>query len=155
MKSTDKLTRNFIFKESWSTEVITKPDCGSVEYKRRVPPPKEKIPLIYKGAFNLQKIRNRLNEKFGSNPKIGRRDKFGEIVVDVASWWRTVVFQLYLYLTGQSTTSTGNHPKGIAIDLYAPRGMTPKQFRNFIRDECNTDFTYYIIYRWGVHCNWR
>ena len=150
-----KLTRNFIFGESWSTEVITKPDSGSIEYSRKIPPSKEFIPLIYRGAFNAQKIRDKLNERFGDNPKIGRRDKKGEIVLIVGSWWRTKEFQLYLYLTGQSTTSTGNHPKGIAIDYYTPRGMTPKQFRDFIKNECNTDFTYYILYKWGIHCDWR
>ena len=150
MNKQDKLTDNFIFGESWSTEVI-----GGFEYRRRIPPTKSYIPLIFKGAFNLQKIRNRLNEKFGSNPKIGRRNKLGEIVVDVGSWWRTKIFQKYLKLTGQSTTPTGNHPKGIAIDLDKPRGMTSTQFRNFIRDECNTDFTFYIVYRWGVYCDWR
>jgi len=150
MKPDDNLTPNFKFKESWSTEVIS-----GFEYKRRIPPTPKYIPLIFKGAFNLQKIRDRLNEKFGSNPKIGRRNKLGEIVIDVGSWWRTKIFQRYLKLTGQSTTSTGNHPKGIAIDLDTPRGMTPTQFRNFIRDECNTDFTFYIVYRWGVHCDWR
>ena len=150
MNKQDKLTDNFIFGESWSTEVIS-----GFEYRRRIPPTKSYIPLIFKGAFNLQKIRNRLNEKFGSNPKIGRRNKLGEIVVDIASWWRAKIFQRYLKLTGQSTTSTGTHPKGIAIDIYTPRGMIPTQFRNFIRDECNTDFTFYIVYRWGVHCDWR
>ncbi|MBA7476355.1 hypothetical protein ES707_11740 [subsurface metagenome] len=149
-KYNDRLERNFIFGESWSTEVI-----NGVEYERRIAPTIEFISLILKGAFNLQKIRDQLNEKFGSNPKIGRRNKLGEIVIDVASWWRTKIFQIYLKRTKQSITSTGKHPKGIAIDLYTPRGMTPRQFRDFIRDECDTDFTYFITYGWGVHCDWR
>ncbi|GAI95661.1 unnamed protein product, partial [marine sediment metagenome] len=136
--------------ESWSTEVI-----NGVGYGRKIAPTIEFIPLILKGAKNVQKIRDRLNEKFGNNPKIGRRNKLGEIVVDVASWWRTIIFQIYLYRTKQSTTSTGNHPRGIAIDLYTPRGITPAQFRDFIRDGCDTDFTYFITYGWGVHCDWR
>ena len=150
MNPNDKLARNFIFKESWSTKVV-----NGFEYERRIPPTKKYIPLIFKGAANLQKIRDRLNICFGSNSKIGRRNKLGEIVLDVASWWRTGIFQRYLKLKGQSTTSTGNHPKGIAIDLYTPRGMTPNQFRDFIRDQCDTDFTYFIVYRWGIHCDWR
>lgn len=146
----DRIEKNFIFGESYSTEVIK-----GREYERRVKPTDEYLPLVILGAAQVQKIRDKLNEVFGTTPGMGRRNILNEIVVDIASWWRTKVFQIHLKNTRQSTTSTGHHPKGIAIDLYTPRGMSPTQFRNFIRDECNTIFTHYIIYGWGVHCDWR
>jgi hypothetical protein len=150
VKYSDPIEKNFIFGESWSTKVI-----NGKEVRRQEAPPEGLIPNILKGAKNSQRIRNKLNEKYSRNMRIGTRNSKGEITLPVSSWWRSNAFQLHLYNTKQSTTKTGHHTLGIAIDYPTPRGMTPVSFRDFVRDECGTDFTYYIVYSWGIHADWR
>jgi len=146
----DKLTRNIKFGESWSTRVI-----NGIEYKRQVPPTIEYLHDVTITAEEGQIIRDRLNEVYGSNPLIGYRDKNNEIMLLIDSFWREIIFQLYLYKKGLSTTKDGDHPKGKAIDLVTPKGMTPYQFYRFIRYKCNTKFNWFKVYRWGIHCSRR
>ncbi|MCL5073859.1 MAG: hypothetical protein M1308_23650 [Actinobacteria bacterium] len=147
MKYSDKLTENIIFGESWSTKII-----NGKEIKRQVPPDEKYIPDILITAQEGQKIRDKLNEVYDDNMEIGYRNKLNEIMLIIDSFWRQLVFQLHLFLTEQSTTKTGDHPKGKAIDLLTPRGMTANQFYLFIKEKCNTKFTKFIVYNWGVHC---
>lgn len=146
----DHLTKNILFGESWSTEVI-----NGQEVKRQVPPDEEYISEVIITAEDGQIIRDKLNEVYGNSPKIGNRNKLNEIMLLIGSFWRSAVFQLYLYKTKQSTTTTGDHPKGKAIDLWTPRGMTPRQFYLFIKNKCNTRFNWFKVYKWGVHCSRR
>lgn len=147
MQYNDKLTKNIIFGESWSTKII-----NGKEVKRQVPPDEKYIPDVLITAQEGQKIRDKLNEIYGGNMEIGYRNKLNEIMLLIGSFWRQLIFQLYLYNTKQSTTKTGDHPKGKAIDLLTPRGMTSKEFCSFIKEKCNTKFTKFIVYSWGVHC---
>ncbi len=142
----DKIAPNFILGESYSTQIINR-----VEYRRKIKPTIEYIPRVLIGAKFVQNVRDRLNEIYGGNINIGPRNSLNDIILLVASWWRTYEFQRWLFDTKQTTTTTGQHPQGLAIDLYTPRGMNSIQFRNFIRDKCNTGFTNYITYAWGVH----
>jgi len=145
-----QLTKNISFRESWSTKVI-----NGEEIKRQVPPTEEYMPEVIISAEDGQKIRDKLNEVYGNNPKIGNRNKLNEIMLLIGSFWRLAAFQLYLYKTKQSTTTTGDHPEGKAIDLLTPRGLTPWQFYLFIRNKCNTRFNWFKRYSWGVHCSRR
>lgn len=147
MEFNDLLTKNIKYGESWSTKVIS-----DIEISRQTPPAEEYLPDVIITAEDGQVIRDTLNKVYGGNPKIGNRNKLNEIMLLIGSFWRSEVFQIYLFKTKQSTTTTGDHPKGKAIDLWTPRGLTPRQFYWFIKYKCKTRFTKFIIYGWGVHC---
>ena len=129
----DKLTRNFKYGESWSSKRI-----AHITFKRRVRPDNIFLDNVLQSAGEAQKI----------------RDKLGKPLY-ASSWWRTAKFQYWLYITGRSTTDNSKHELGIAIDFKTPRGMTPRQFFDFIINECNTNFRGFGIYYWGVHCDMR
>lgn len=149
-KYDDKLTKNIKYGECWSTIVI----CD-VEYKRRVPPGIKYLPDVFISAEDSQIIRDRLNEVYGSNPRIGYRNKLNEIMILFNSFWRTGVFQLHLKTTKQSTTNQSDHEEGTAVDLRTPRGFIPWTFYRFIKTKCNTRFNWFKVYSWGVHCSRR
>lgn len=146
----DKLTRNILFGECWSTIVI-----DGVEHKRRVKPESKCMPDVIISAEDSQIIRDRLNEVYGGNPKIGYRNKLNEIMILFNSFWRTAVFQFHLWITKQSTTNQSDHEEGRAVDLRTPRGMRPWTFYKFIKNKCNTRFNWFKVYYWGVHCSRR
>jgi hypothetical protein len=150
MNYNDHLTRNLIFGESWSTKVI-----AGIQFRRRVAPSGENLEEVKITAVEYQKIRDKLNEIHGTNKKIGPRDKLGEIMLYVNSFWRELIFQAWLFIHKKSTTSTGDHPFGRAIDLRCPTGMTPADFLKFITEKCNTKFNWFKVYSWGVHCSRR
>lgn len=146
----DNLTRDIKFGESWSTRVI-----NGIEYKRQVSPTIKYLHNVIITAEDGQVIRNRLNEVYGNNSKIGYRNKNNEIMLLIDSFWREIIFQLYLFKKGLSTTEDGDHPRGRAIDLVTPKGMTLHQFYWFIKHNCNTKFNWFKVYSWGVHCGRR
>ncbi len=150
MNKTTKLTANFIWAEAWSSIRLIR-----ITFKRAVEPCENYIDNIQKTADSVQIFRDRLNEKFGWNRKIGRRNRLGEIYVTANSWWRTWIFQLYLYLSGKSTVKVSKHQSGIAIDIAKIKGLTVHQLRLFIENECDTEFTTFIEYSWGIHLDWR
>lgn len=145
-----KLTKNFIWKEAWSSIRLMR-----ITFKRAVEPCKEYLENIKITAINVQLIRDRLNEIYGDDLRIGKRNRQGEIYIKVNSWWRTRIFQLYLYLSKQSTVKVSKHQSGIAIDIARIRGMTVVELRFFIRNKCDTAFTKIIEYSWGLHLDWR
>ena len=126
-----------------------------ITFKRAVEPCKEYFANLKITAVNGQIIRDRLNEVFGNDLRIGKRNRQGEIYITVNSWWRTRIFQLYLYLSKKSTVKVSKHQSGIAIDIARIKGMTVRRLRVFIEDECNTAFTKIIEYSWGLHLDWR
>jgi len=144
------ITRNIKFYETYSTKVIV-----GIQVKRQISPTLDVLKEVIITAIEAQKIRDKLNEKFGSNPNIGPRDKNNEIMLYINSFWRTLVFQAYLFLKKESITSTGDHPFGKAIDLRCPKGMTPADFCEFIDEQCDTLFNWFKIYSWGCHCSRR
>jgi len=154
MDYSDKLTKNIIFGESWSTKVI-----NGKEVKRQIPPEEKYIPDVLLTAQDTQIVRNRLNEEYGNDPKIGYRNKLNEIMAIINSFWRQTAFQNYLYKKKQTTADgykkISGHQKGTAVDLANPKGMTSKQFMDFIKTKCKTRFTYFKLYTWGVHCERR
>ena len=150
MEKYEKLTRNFIWHETWSSIRLIK-----ITFKRAVEPCKCLFAKLKKTAINVQIIRDRLNEVYGNNYKIGQRNRQGEIYITVNSWWRTRVFQLYLYLSKKSTAKKSKHELGIAIDIAKIKGLTVRQLRKFIENECDTIFTKLIEYSWGLHLDWR
>ena len=130
----DKMTRNFKYGESWSSKRI-----AHITFKRRVRPDNIFfLDNVLKSANEAQKIRDKLGKPLHAN-----------------SWWRTGEYQDYLYRSRQSTTDNSKHELGIAIDFKTPRGMTPRQFFDFIVNECNTKFRGFGIYYWGVHADMR
>ena len=153
-KYKDKLTRNIVFGECWSSVVRL-----GIVFRRKIKPIFEVMDNIFITADETQKIRNRLNEVYGYNPKIGYRNRLNEIIIIINSFWRTAVYQRYLYIK-KLTICDGykrksQHQLGKAVDLKTPRGMTPYEFFIFIKDKCNTKFTWFKVYSWGVHCDWR
>jgi len=129
----DKLTNDFKYGESWSSKRI-----AHITFKRRVKPDFVFLDNVLQSATEAQKIRDKLGKPLYAN-----------------SWWRTDIFQDYLYRSGQSTTKNSKHELGIAIDFKTPRDMTPRQFFYFIKNDCNTNFRAFGIYYWGVHCDMR
>lgn len=150
MNKWDKLTTNFTWVETWSSIRLIK-----ITFKRAVEPCLGYYANLKKTAKNIQIVRDRLNEAFGDNPRIGLRNRQGEIYITVNSWWRTRIFQLYLYLSRKSTVKISKHQTGIAIDIAKIKGLTVRQLRLFIEDECDTAFTKIIEYSWGLHLDWR
>lgn len=150
----DRLTRNIIFGESWSSVVKM-----GIVFKRSIKPDIEFIENVCITAEEVQKIRNRLNEVYGESPAIGYRNKTDEIMAIINSFWRTIIYQYYLYKKKLSTCDgykrKSQHQLGKAVDLKTPKGMTPYEFYLFIKNECNTRFTWFKVYSWGVHCDWR
>ncbi len=146
----DPLTENIKYGESWSTKVI-----NGVEIKRQVPPDFKNLENVFISAEDSQTIRNKLNEVYGNNPRIGYRNKLNEIIIIFNSFWRTGVFQFHLWITGQSPTNISDHEEGTAVDIRTPRGMRPWTFYRFIKTKCNTRFNWFKVYRWGVHCSRR
>ena len=149
-KYDDKLARNIKYGESWSTKVV-----NGVEVKRQVPPDIKCLPDVFITAEDAQIIRNRLNEVYGNNPKIGYRNKLNEIIIIFNSFWRTEVFQFHLWITGQSTTNQSDHEEGTAVDIANPRGMNSWTLYRFIKNKCNTRFNWFKRYYWGIHCSRR
>jgi hypothetical protein len=149
-KYDDLLTRNIKYGECWSSVVK-----AGIVFRRRIPPEVKYMADIIITAEDGQVIRDKLNEVHGSDLKIGYRDKFGEIMLIINSFWRTLIYQWYLFIKKLSTTQTGDHPSGKAIDLKTPRGMTAFQFYLFIKHDCNTRFNWFKVYSWGVHCSRR
>jgi len=153
-KYKDNLTRNIVFGEAWSSLVRL-----GIVFRRKIKPIFEVMDNIFVTAEETQKIRNRLNEVYGSNPKIGYRNRLNEIIIIINSFWRTAIYQFYLYQKNLTICDgykrKSQHQFGKAVDLKTPRGMTPYEFFTFIKDECNTRFTWLKIYSWGVHCDWR
>ena len=151
---TDKLTRNILFGESWGSVLRM-----GVVFRRSIKPLIEFIKNVFITANETQKIRDKLNEKYKDSPAIGYRNKQNEIMIIINSFWRTIVYQYYLYKKKLSTCDgykhKSQHQLGKAVDLKTPRGMTPCEFYLFIKNECNTKFTWFKIYSWGVHCDWR
>jgi len=150
----DKLTRNIVFGETWSSVV----KMGMV-FRRSVKPTIEFMENVFSTAREVQKIRGTLNEVYGESPAIGYRDKLNEIMIIINSFWRTAIYQYYLYKKKLSTCDgyrrKSQHQLGKAVDLKTPRGMTPYEFYIFIKEECKTIFTWFKVYSWGVHCDWR
>jgi len=146
----DNLTDNFKWRETWSSIRLIK-----ITFRRAVEPCKCLFANLKKTAINIQIIRDRLNEVYGDNYRIGRRNRQGEIYITVNSWWRTRIFQLYLYLSRKSTVKISKHQTGIAIDIAKIKGLTVRQLKDFIKNECETDFTKIIEYSWGLHLDWR
>ena len=150
----NKLTKNFIWKETWSSIRLIK-----ITFKRAVEPCISfgfiLVDNLRKTAINIQIVRDRLNEVFGDDLRIGKRNRQGEIYIKVNSWWRTRIFQLYLYLSKKSTVKVSKHQSGIAIDIARIKGMTVRQLKLFIQNECDTVFTKIIEYSWGLHLDWR
>lgn len=150
MNKYENLSGNFKYGEAWSSIRLIK-----ITFKRAVEPCKEFLSNIRKTAANVQIIRDRLNEVYGNNRRIGLRNKRGEIYITVNSLWRTRIFQLYLFLSGKSTARVSKHQTGIAIDIAKIKGLTVRQLKDFIKNECETDFTKIIEYSWGLHLDWR
>ena len=150
----DRLTRNILFGESWSSVLRM-----GIVFRRSVKPDIEFIVNVFITADETQKIRDKLNEKYKDSPAIGYRNKQNEIMIIINSFWRTVIYQYYLYKKKLSICDgykrKSQHQLGKAVDLRTPRGMTPYEFYLFIKNECNTIFTWFKIYTWGVHCDWR
>ena len=146
----EKLTKNFTWKEAWSSIRLIR-----ITFKRAVEPCEEYIANIKTTAINVQMIRDRLNEIYGDDLRIGKRNRQGEIYITVNSWWRTRIFQLYLYLSKKSTVKVSKHQWGIAIDIARIKGMTVTELRFFIRNKCDTIFTKIIEYKWGIHMDSR
>ena len=143
-----KLTRNFILLETYSTEVV-----NGVEIKRQIKPQYIYLNRLIRVAENVQKIRDRLNLEFKNNLLIGHRNSSGEIYIIVSSWFRTNEFQHYLYTADPplSTTDDSRHEKALAIDINRIKGLAVRQLHNFIKEKCNTEFTQFIEYDWGLH----
>ncbi len=146
----NKLTTNFSWVETWSSIRLIR-----ITFKRAVEPYKEYLANIKITAINIQIVRDCLNMAFGNDLRIGKRNRTGQIYITVNSWWRTRIFQLYLYLSRQSTVKVSKHQSGIAIDIARIKGMTVRELRLFIEDECDTAFTKIIEYSWGLHLDWR
>ena len=150
MNKLTKLTTNFTWLETWSSIRLIR-----IIFKRAVEPCSEFINNLKNTAKNIQIVRDCLNIVFGHDPKIGARNRQGEIYITVNSWWRTRIFQLYLYISGKSTVKVSKHEIGIAIDIAKIKGLTVRQLRLFIENECETDFTKIIEYSWGLHLDTR
>ncbi len=149
MNKYTKLTSNFLWSEAWSSIRLV-----GVTFKRAVEPCDVFIDNIKKTATNAQIVRDRLNEVYGDNKRIGARNSKGEIYIIANSWWRTRILQYYLFLAGKSTVRTSKHQLGIAIDIKKIRGLSVRQLRNFIANECDTEFSTMIEYLWGLHLHY-
>lgn len=150
MEKLTRLTDNFIWGESWSSIRLAR-----ITFKRAVEPCTVFLDSINNTAENIQKVRNTLNEEYFYNRQVGTRNRKDEIIIRVNSWWRTKIFQDYLYTSGKSTVSISKHQTGIAIDIARVPGFTVRQLRDFIISECETDFTKIIEYKWGLHLDSR
>ena len=144
------ITRNIKFYETYSTKII-----AGIQVRRQVAPTLDVLEEVLITANDGQKIRDELNLKYGNDKKIGYRDRNNEIMLPINSFWRTYRLQEYLYDKKLSTTNTGDHPLGKAVDLKTPRGMTSLQFYLFIYDDCPTDFNWFKVYNNFVHCSRR
>ena len=145
-----QLTRNFVLGEFYSSEVVI-----GVKTSRAVKPPYIYFEMILKTAQDAQRIRDMLNEVYGSDPRIGIRNSAGEIIVIVGSGWRTNAFQYYLWSHGKSTTNDSRHEYGIAIDINRIPGIGVGELLNFIKTRCGTSFTWDKEYEWGLHLDSR
>ena len=150
MDKYDKLATNFTWHEAWSSIHLI-----GITFKRAVEPCLIYYANIKKTAANAQVIRDNLNRVYGDNRRIGHRNRQGEIIIRVNSFWRTWIFQLYLYLSKKSTAKVSKHETGIAIDIARVPGLSAAELRCFIEDECDTAFTKILEYSWGLHLDWR
>lgn len=144
------LTKDFVLGEFYSSEVV-----NGVKTSRAVKPPFIYFEAILKTAQDAQKIRDKLNEVYRDNLAIGIRNSAGEIIVIVGSGWRTNAFQYWLWTNGKSTTNDSKHEYGIAIDINKIPGLTVSEFNNFIKNDCDTNFTWDKEYNWGIHLDSR
>ena len=136
MDKLTKLTDDFTWGESWSSIRLMR-----ITFKRAVEPCTVFLDRITNTTENTQLVRKALNEEYFYNRQVGTRNRKGEIIIRVNSWWRTRVFQEYLYASRKSTVSVSKHQTGIAIDIARVPGLTVRQLRDFIINECETDFT--------------
>ncbi len=123
------LTNNFKWYEAFSSLRL-----NNFTYTRAIEPEEKYWDNIVRVALQVQKIRNKLGKPLPVN-----------------SWWRTKEYNDTL----KGASKTSYHLRGLAIDLPTPAGMTPTTFRDFIKNQCNTEFTNFIVYSWGVHCDMR
>jgi len=144
------ITRNISWKETWSSRRYP-----GFTRRRVVEPGEQYVENVIKTAIEAQKIRDMLNKTYGYDNAIGVRDKNKEIMLFNNSFWRAYEFQYWLYKTKKSTTKKGQHPLGLAIDLPTIIGISPWDFYEFIKYKCNTNFSWFRVYGWGVHCDRR